>query len=86
MPALADLSCDENKRVERTGRMHQLTQGGLMSVGPDFSDYDKAMEDPAYRERMERTAPFSAEEEAEMYALLDSLADAEASADDASPE
>ena len=86
MPALADLSCDENKRVERTGEMRQLTQGGLMSVGPDFSEYDQAMEDPSYRERMERTTPFSAEEEAEMYALLDSLADAEASADDASPE
>ena len=52
---------------------------GPMSTGPDFSAYDKAMEDPEYRARMERTAPFTEEEEQEMYSLLDTLADAQVS-------
>ena len=42
-----------------------------MSTGPDFSDYDKRMEDPEYRARMDRTAPFTAEEESKLYELLD---------------
>ena len=46
-----------------------------MSTGPNFSLYDKAMEDPEYRARMERTAPFTEEEEQELYALLDSALD-----------
>jgi hypothetical protein len=46
-----------------------------MSTGPDFSAYDKAMEDPEYRARMERTAPITGEEEQELYALLDSALD-----------
>ena len=42
-----------------------------MSTGPEFSDYDKRMEDPEYRAWAERTTPFTAEEETELYRLLD---------------
>lgn len=56
-----------------------------MSTGPDFTAYDKAMEDPEYRARMERTTPFTAEEEQTMYALLDELADAEDAVGEAPP-
>ncbi len=42
-----------------------------MTDGPDFSDYDKRMEDLEYRARMDRTDPFTPEEEAQLYALLD---------------
>lgn len=42
-----------------------------MSSGPDFSEYDKRMEDPEYRARMDRTAPFTDDEESRLYELLD---------------
>lgn len=42
-----------------------------MSTGPDFTAYDKRMEDPEYRARMDRTTPFTAEEEQTLYSLLD---------------
>lgn len=57
-----------------------------MSNQPDFTAYDKAMEDPEHRARMERTTPLTEEEEQTMYALLDELADAQDAARDAAGE
>jgi hypothetical protein len=48
-----------------------------MSIGPDFSEYDKRMEDPEYRARMDRTAPFTEGEESKLYELLDEALAAE---------
>lgn len=52
-----------------------------MSTGPDFSEYDKRMDDPDYRARMERTAPFTSEEESKLYELLDEALAAEQGTD-----
>lgn len=41
-----------------------------MSTGPDFTEYDKAMSDPAHRAMLERAELTEAEEEA-MYDELD---------------
>ena len=48
-----------------------------MGTGPDFSEYDKRMEDPEYRARMDRTAPFTDDEESRLYELLDEALSAE---------
>lgn len=42
-----------------------------MTSGPDFSEYDKRMEDPEYRARMDRTTPLTEEEEQKLYSALD---------------
>ena len=42
-----------------------------MSTGPDFSEYDKRMEDLEYRARLERTEPLTEEEEQKLYSELD---------------
>ena len=44
-----------------------------MSTGPDFSEYDKRMEDPEYRAWADRTESFTAEEESQLYQLLDEV-------------
>lgn len=41
-----------------------------MSTGPDFTEYDKAMSDPAHRAMLERPSLTPSEEEA-MYDELD---------------
>ena len=44
-----------------------------MSTGPDFSEYDKQMEDPEYRAWADRTEPLTLEEETQLYQLLDEV-------------
>ena len=84
-----------NAHVRSTmGSDRHLTKGEAMTEPPGFAEfrkrmaeYDKRMEDPEYRARLERTAPFTEAEEQELYSLLDeALGDIDADATAAEQE
>jgi len=52
-----------------------VTQPTSPSDNETIQAYMRAMRDPQHREKMERTAPFTAEEEATLYRLLDEALD-----------
>ena len=56
-----------------------------MSTGPDFSEYDKRMEDREYRAHLERPS-LTEEEEMQLYKSLDELLGDDEVAEDGEPD